>query len=107
MAITGHATPYPVVGGYQPKVAPATPMVGVANPEREMTEFTIEDDVPLPNIASGKYPFYIMATGQSINIEGIVKFIAARSAAHSYGRKNSKKFSTQRDGDGGRIWRIE
>lgn len=68
--------------------------------------FEIEKNVPLPPKASGrgrKYPFPDMAVGDSIFIPSI-----HRSRSGSLASLASKwgKFSSRKEGDGLRIWRV-
>ena len=86
------------------------PWVGVAKPEREMTDFVIEKDIPLPPHWSHdkvKYPFGEMAVGASIQISGYNAFLTARNSAGQWGKCNNRKFTGRKNDDGGRIWRIE
>lgn len=76
-----------------------------------MSDFVIEDGIEIPKIEGrgmqkkAKYPFGKMLVGQSFLV--VHQWKSARSSADAYGRRNGIKFSTRREGDGLRIWRIK
>lgn len=70
--------------------------------------YTIEKDIPLPpNYMEGtKYPFRKMAPGDSFTVS--IEFgPRVRNAAGNWGKNNNATFSTRRNGDGYRCWRIK
>ena len=67
----------------------------------------IDKGVPLPKkrIPNGSYPFKEMAIGDSFMVtDGLA---SARVLAIHYGRRHGVKFTSRKEGDGLRVWRIE
>lgn len=64
----------------------------------------IEKDIEIPTKhARTKYPFAEMEVGDSIYSD----VISASTSARGWGYRNNKKFTTRREGNGYRTWRIE
>jgi len=69
--------------------------------------YKIEKNVEFNHVRGNqKYPFREMEIDDSFYVE-IVALDKARCAAHAWGKAHGRKFSGQRHGEGGRIWRIE
>ena len=70
-----------------------------------MTEIEIEDDVPLPDPATTRrYPFNKMKVGQSFTADK--KVISSVAANHKV-RPQDGRFTSRREGDHYRVWRIK
>lgn len=71
------------------------------------TEFKIEKNalVPPPSGRPRRYPFGDMEVGDSFWFAAAIYLQAAPAAAY-YGKRNNKKFSVRKDGDGYRCWRV-
>lgn len=73
--------------------------------------FKIEKNVEIPGGAGSvgvrnRYPFPDMEVGDSFFVPG-EQGSKAGPAAHTWGRVHGRKFMTQKEGDGVRIWRIK
>lgn len=69
----------------------------------------IDKNIPMPTPSRGtKYPFKTMSVGDSVFYDNEITGSQSSPAvsAHTYGRKNGKKFSARNEGDGVRIWRV-
>ena len=75
------------------------------------SDVKIEKNIPIPEACGGaitrKYPFNEMEVGDSIFIEGRKGSYTPGNAAHNYGKNHGKKFTSRKENDGFRIWRIE
>lgn len=79
-----------------------------------MSDFKIEDGVEMPNKQNKayKYPFAFMDVGQSFFVANAPRCgDSVRTAAGSYGRRHSVKFTvrmvTENGVRGARCWRIK
>jgi len=71
--------------------------------------FKIEKNVPSPTTdGKSKYPFGEMSIGDSFFVSDYdsITHGRLRSAAQSYGKKNSMKFTVRKVDGGIRVWRI-
>ncbi len=75
-------------------------------------EIKVESGIPMPppRVAprAWKYPWHEMAAGDSFFISGADKrdIERARQAAWHTGNRYGFKFTTRREGDGIRVWRL-
>lgn len=71
-------------------------------------EFKIEKGVPLPKKLSqnARYPFAEMEVGDSFFIPNAKRLMTAGSISQYCTKKTGKKFSSRREGNGIRVWRI-
>jgi len=71
------------------------------------TAFKIDTDIPAPPSRSrgGKYPFGAMEVGHSFAFTKD-NYVNAAAAASWFGKRNNRKYSIRKDGDGYRCWRI-
>ena len=71
----------------------------------------IEKNIPIPANASArlKYPFGEMEVGDSIFLPNEPKGSLSRPslAAHTFGKRNGKRFAARAENGGVRIWRTE
>lgn len=71
-----------------------------------ITEFKIEKNaVPQTPESRRRYPFGDMEVGDSFWFSAAI-YQQATPAASYYGKRNNKKFSVRKDGDGYRCWRV-
>lgn len=72
-------------------------------------QFKIESNIPIPGKLHAKYPFASMKVGDSFYAAGCLK-PARRSSLSSccvaFAKRNKVKFTTRREGDGVRVWRV-
>lgn len=73
-----------------------------------MSNFVIENDVPLPADAGTrqKYPFGALEVGDSFFVAG-VKSKQISGTAAQYSRRHGIKLIVRTEGDGVRVWRGE
>jgi len=72
-----------------------------------MSKYKIEKGIPLQREHT-LYPFGEMEIGDSFAVAAdVTERRRVVSSAHSYGKKNGKKFSTRKTEDGYRCWRVE
>jgi hypothetical protein len=72
-----------------------------------VSEFKIESDVPVPDERRRfKYPWSEMKVGDSFFVENGSQNVLS-TAGRQYGRFHGGKFSTRKEGNGVRVWRIE
>jgi len=75
--------------------------------------FKIEKDIPPPPAGrgrkEGKYPLADMEVGDSFYIEGAAEFAVARTSCYGAAKRLNIiiQGNKDKDGDGGRIWRIK
>lgn len=74
--------------------------------------YSVEANMPMPSRAVGrkpKYPFPEMKVGDSFFVpDGGTKGQTVRMASYHYGKRHGGQvFSTLKDGDGYRCWRIK
>lgn len=73
--------------------------------------FTIEKNVPMPEVKRGRrprYPFADMLVGDSFFVPGDTRATqGARAAAHSHTRRTGKAFDARTVEGGLRIWCVE
>lgn len=79
--------------------------------------YEIEDGIPIPPAKYGlprKYRFHEMEVGQSFFVPtpqgetySCKRQTKVFNAAFGYGRRHGMKFTTRREGDGVRVWRVE
>ena len=69
--------------------------------------FTIEKNIPTPTSGykNRKYPFPEMKIGDSFSLEYEAAHLVG-AASRAWGRKHGAKFTTRKNGNGYRIWRI-
>tara|TARA_Y100000310_G_scaffold159156_1_gene158696 strand:- start:509 stop:736 length:228 start_codon:yes stop_codon:yes gene_type:complete len=71
-------------------------------------KYTIDKDIQIPMGAgsqgSRKYPWAEMEIGDSIFVTGVK---GVKATALSYGNRHGIRFSTRREKNGVRVWRIE
>lgn len=81
-----------------------------------MSNFVIEDDVPLPShpgprTGTSKYPFAQMEVGQSFLVGSDIKPSTLRSAISAYTKANptkpAKRFAARIVDGGVRVWRVK
>lgn len=78
-----------------------------------MNYYDIDDSIPLPKRKGNsagrppKYPFAKMDVGQSVFFDGESYSSKVCIAAHAYGRRHGKRFSTRSVDGGLRVWRVE
>jgi hypothetical protein len=71
-----------------------------------VSEFKIESDVPVPvGNTRSKYPWAEMKVGDSFFVEHGSQNVLSTSG-RQYGKFHGGKFSTRREGNGVRVWRI-
>lgn len=67
----------------------------------------VDSGIPLPAEAQReKYPFPIMAVGDSFLLTDAASAKNARSAAWMYSKRHGSRFSCRRVEDGWRVWRV-
>ena len=73
-----------------------------------MNEFKIEKNVPIPERFGRckRYPFEKMEVGDSF-LAPLDQIESARQSSYYWARKHGRKYKTQRQENGFRIWRIE
>lgn len=59
----------------------------------------IKKNIPIPE--AGGFPFKSMEVGDSVLVDE-----KARTYAHNYGHQTGKKFTTRKEGDAFRVWRV-
>jgi hypothetical protein len=67
----------------------------------------VDSGIPLPAEAQReKYPFPVMAVGDSFLLTDAASAKNARSAAWMYSKRHGSRFSCRRVEDGWRVWRV-
>lgn len=79
-----------------------------------MIQYKIESGIEAPQTDNrgGKYPFKLMAVGDSFFVPGSaenINRVALRvaNAAHYAAKRYGFRFTTRRNADGVRVWRVE
>lgn len=103
-----HYTAYPLATRHQHRYrAGADEIRTGATTDRSEQVFKIEKNIEISSRGRGvsKYPFAQMDVGDSFSAPHTAA-MKIRSAAFSFGKRSGFRFSTRKDGDQVRIWRI-